>query len=105
MELCQTWQMQWDCRKVMVGAGCLKKENKLKSYLRKNLYLDTTVSINDNREVIVENCNKILEYNDIFIKISTSTVTFQIWGNNLAIKNYEDKGLIIQGVISSVEFI
>lgn len=83
----------------------MKKENKLKSYLRKNLYLDTTVSINDNREVIVENCNKILEYNGIFIKISTPTVTFQIWGNNLSIKNYEDKGLIIQGVISSVEFI
>lgn len=83
----------------------MKKENKLKSYLRKKFYLDTTVSINDNREVIVENCNKILEYNDIFIKISTSTVTFQIWGKNLTIKNYEDKGLIIEGVISSVEFL
>lgn len=83
----------------------MKKENNLKYYLRKNFYLDTTVSINDNREVIVENCKKILEYNDIFIKISTPTVTFQIWGNNLRIKNYEDKGLIIEGVISSIEFL
>ena len=83
----------------------MNKENKIKSYFRKNLYLDTNISISDNTEVIVENCKKILEYNDIFIKVSTSTVTFQIWGNNLRIKNYEDKGLIIEGVISSIEFL
>jgi len=83
----------------------MKKENKLKSYLRKNLYLDTTVSINDNREVIVENCKKIIEYNDIFIKISTSTITLQIWGRELIIKNYENNGIIIVGNISSIEFL
>ncbi len=83
----------------------MNKENKIKSYFRKNLYLDTNISISDNTEVIVENCKKILEYNDIFIKVSTSTVTFQIWGKDLAIKNYEDKGLIIKGIISSIEFL
>ncbi len=83
----------------------MNKENKIKSYFRKNLYLDTNISITDNTEVTVENCKKILEYNDIFIKVSTSTVTFQIWGKNLVIKNYEDKGLIIKGIISSIEFL
>lgn len=83
----------------------MKKENKIKSYFRKKFYLDTNISITDNTEVIVENCKKILEYNDILIKIATSTLTFQIWGKDLVIKNYEDKGLIIKGVISSIEFL
>ena len=83
----------------------MKKENKIKSYFGKKFYLDTNISITDNTEVIVENCKKILEYNDILIKIATSTVTFQIWGKDLVIKNYEDKGLIIKGIISSIEFL
>lgn len=83
----------------------MSKENNAKNIIRKNLYLNTNMSITDNTEIVLENCKKILEYNDIYIKISTSTITFQIWGKELEITDFEGKGLIIKGKFSSIEFL
>lgn len=52
----------------------------------------------------IENCKKILEYNDLFIKIKTSTLTICIYGNNLSISDYNTDGIIVDGVFSSIEF-
>ena len=69
------------------------------------LYLNTIIQISDNKEVIIENCKKIIEYNDIFLKVKTRNMTVQVWGHNLQINDYNTGGIIIKGIIESIELI
>ncbi|MGN0586548.1 MAG: YabP/YqfC family sporulation protein [Oscillospiraceae bacterium] len=71
---------------------------------KKKLYLNTNINITDNTRVEIENCRRIIEYNDIYVMLSTSTVTVKIWGSNLKISDYNMDGVIIDGKISSLEF-
>lgn len=72
--------------------------------IKSKLYLNTNISITDNTRVEIENCRRIIEYNDIYIRLSTSTVTLKIWGSGLSISDYNRAGVIIDGRISSLEF-
>lgn len=71
---------------------------------KKKLYLNTNINITDNTRVEIENCRRIIEYNDIYVMLSTSTVTVKIWGSGLKISDYNMDGVIIDGRISSLEF-
>lgn len=71
---------------------------------KKKLYLNTNINITDNTRVEIENCRRIIEYNDIYVMLSTSTVTVKIWGSDLKISDYNMDGVIIDGKISSLEF-
>lgn len=70
---------------------------------KKKLYLNTNINITDNTRVEIENCRRIIEYNDICVMLSTSTVTVKIWGSDLKISDYNMDGVIIDGKISSLE--
>lgn len=72
---------------------------------RSMLYLNTIIQISDNKEVIIENCKKIIEYNDIFLKVKTRNMIVQVWGHNLKINDYNTGGIIIKGIIESIELI
>lgn len=76
----------------------------LSDELRKKLYLDTTIIVTDNKCIEIENCKKIIEYNDIYICLRTSSVTVRIWGKDLKISDYKTGGLVVEGTISSIEF-
>lgn len=78
--------------------------DKLKKLTYKALYMNTNMMISDNEEIILENCKKILEYNDIYLKVKTSTIVFGVWGENLRIDDFNFNGLIIRGKIHSIEF-
>ena len=86
--------------------GTLKeKYNSIVSkYVKKKLYLNTYMNLTDNTHLEIENCQKILEYNDIYVKIKTSTLVISIWGQNIRISDYNTDGIIVDGKFSSVEF-
>jgi len=69
------------------------------------LYFNTIIQITDNKEVIIENCKKIIEYNDIFLKVKTRNMTVQVWGQKLQIDDYNTEGIIVKGIIESIELI
>ena len=71
---------------------------------RKNLYLNTYMNLTDNTRLEIENCRRIIEYNDVYIRLATSTLTMQVWGEKLKISDYNTDGIVIEGVFSSVEF-
>ena len=73
-------------------------------YVRKKLYLNTYMNIADNTHLEIENCKRILEYNDILVKLRTSTLTVSIWGQDLKISDYNTDGIVVDGKSSSVEF-
>ena len=82
----------------MIGKG------KLNQSLRKAMYLETNITIIDDRRVEIENCKKIIEYNDVCVRIKTAEKNVAIWGTALSMSDYKTGGLIIEGKISSVEF-
>lgn len=82
----------------------MKAEHKWQDYARKKLYLNTNLLITDNNVLEIENCKKVLEYNDIYLKLKTSNMILEIWGSGLNISDYNTDGIIVKGIIKSIEF-
>lgn len=73
-------------------------------YVKKRLYLNTYMNLTDNNHIELENCQKILEYNDVFVKIKTSTLVVSVWGENIKLSDYNTDGIIIDGKFTTIEF-
>jgi sporulation protein YqfC len=76
----------------------------LKRFITNKFYLNTHMSLTDNTHLEIENVKKILEYNDIYIKVKTSTLIVSVWGEHLSVSDYNVDGIVINGVFSSIEF-
>lgn len=61
--------------------------------------------MNGNREVIVEGCRNILQYDEDTIRIDIGKMSATIDGRNLNIKNFSPSSLVIEGFILSINFI
>ncbi len=73
-------------------------------FIKKRLYLNTYMNLTDNTHLEIENCKRIIELNDVYVRLKTSTVTLQVWGEDLKISDYNTAGVVIDGKISSIEF-
>lgn len=72
--------------------------------VKKRLYLNTYMNLTDNTHLEIENCKRIIELNDVYVRLKTSTVTMQVWGEKLRISDFNTAGVIIDGRITSIEF-
>ncbi|MBP1560977.1 MAG: YabP/YqfC family sporulation protein [Oscillospiraceae bacterium] len=88
----------------MSGGIKAKYNETVSKFVKKKLYINTFMSLCDNTHMEIENCRKILEYNDIYVKIQTSTLTVSIWGENIRISDYNNEGIVVDGKFSSIEF-
>lgn len=61
--------------------------------------------MNGNREVIVEGCRGILQYDENIVKISVKKMSVAFFGRNLSIKCMDVDSLVITGFVTSIEFI
>lgn len=68
-------------------------------------YLNPQIYFDCNHELLIENCKRIEEYNEIFMRLVSGRLYIQIWGNGLRAYDFKAKGLIVRGKISRVEFI
>lgn len=73
-------------------------------FVKKRLYLNTYMNLTDNTHLEIENCKRIIELNDVYVRLKTSTVTMQVWGEKLRISDFNTAGVIIDGRITSIEF-
>lgn len=73
-------------------------------FVRKQLYLNTYINMTDNTHLEIENCKRIIELNDVYVRLKTATVTLQVWGEELRISDFNTAGVVIDGKISSIEF-
>lgn len=72
--------------------------------IKKRLYLNTYINLTDNTHLEIENCKRVIELNDIYVRLKTATVTISVWGKNLSVSDFNTDGVVIDGIISSVEF-
>lgn len=73
-------------------------------FVKKSLYLNTYINFTDNTHIEIENCKRVIELNDVYVRLKTSTLTVSIWGENLSVSDFNTDGIVIDGIISSVEF-
>lgn len=69
------------------------------------LYMNPTFHIISNKEIHIENCKRIEEYNDVYMRFKSNGLYIQIKGNNLKAYNFRTNGLIIKGKIENIEFL
>ncbi len=78
-------------------------EKRWKRTFRSWVYLETYVHLNGNHELRLENCTKILEYNDVLVRLQTRDMIVEIWGTQLRVFDYNDSSVIVRGTITSVQ--
>lgn len=69
------------------------------------LYMNPGMHIESNRELFIENCRRIEEYNEVFMRLVSGRLCIQIWGTGLKAYDFKTKGLIVKGKITQIEFI
>lgn len=65
--------------------------------------MDSQIQITGDSGVLVDGCKKILEYNEILVKVKTWDLTVQIWGSNLMVSDFGSDAVCVYGKIQSVE--
>ena len=74
-----------------------------KRTMRSLVYLETYLNLCGNRELRVENCMQILEYNDVLVRLRTRDMIVEVWGTELRVSDYNDSSVLVTGTISSVQ--
>lgn len=54
--------------------------------------------------MVIENCRRIEEYNEVCIRLVSGKLGINVWGSGLETDSYGSGGLVIRGRISQVEF-
>jgi len=82
------------------------KKNKIEliqQKAQKALYYNTFIQLIDNEKAIIENCKRIVECNDILVKLVTRNFYIEIWGQNLTINDYNSESIVVNGKITTIE--
>lgn len=77
---------------------------KISDKTREILFMNPAMHMESNREVIIENCERIEEYNEVFMQLVSGRLCIRIWGNGLRAYDFRTGGLVVKGRISRIEF-
>ncbi len=80
-----------------------KLSDKLKSKIYSETFFEQTLTVYSDREVIIENVKRLLESNEICVRLSTSLGEVSVWGKDLIVTNCKGSIIHINGYITSVE--
>lgn len=78
---------------------------KLSEKVQEMVCMNPSMHLDSNRELLIENCRRIEEYNEVFMRLISGDLCIQIWGSNLKAYDFKTKGLIVRGKITQIEFI
>ncbi len=63
------------------------------------------ITIQSNKEIVVEGCKGIVEYNTNSIKISVGKMQMLFSGNDLTLKSLTPEHVVLTGEFTSIEYI
>ena len=72
---------------------------------KKNRQKHSDIQIADNKEIVLDGCRRVVEYNENHIKLELPSIGISIVGMQLKMRNYSIGGVIIKGQIHSITFI
>lgn len=73
-----------------------------KAAAQRLLFQDTYLYLRGGSELRVENCRRILEYNEVLVRLRTADMTVEVWGEGLRVFDYNEKSVLVRGKISSI---
>ena len=76
---------------------------KTKKKLYNSLYYNSSIELIGNEKIIAQNVKKILECDEICVKLKTEFFVICIWGTNLIICDYNKEFLVVKGKIANIE--
>ena len=80
----------------------VKKAN---SYVKDNVLSSVHIEMKSNRELVLEGCQKIEEYDENIVKIKVPKMWISVFGRDLELRCLNSDSLIVSGIICSVEFL
>lgn len=69
------------------------------------MWLDSRVHLHGNRELRLENCRRVLECNDILVRLESRDLRLEIWGTHLRVFDYNDNCVLVRGKIAEVKLL
>lgn len=83
-----------------------KEKNQLKNKYVSEFFIDEPkIEMLGNREMIVDGCKGIVEYDETLIKLSLGDNVLSLSGDNLIIKSFDSSVAIISGQICDISFV
>lgn len=76
----------------------------LSRLLQKTLSTDTAIHILGRNEFIIDNCRRIEECSDVFMRFLSAEIYITIRGNDLRAYDFRTGGLVVRGIIDQIEF-
>lgn len=67
-------------------------------------YYGPQIEFRDNKQVVVDGCKRIIEYEPETIKLHVGGYNIRINGSELALKTLSEKTVMIEGNIMGLEF-
>ena len=67
--------------------------------------LSPRVELCADRQVLIEGCEGILQYNEAFVKLSCGTLAIEIEGDALCLNHLSDREICISGSVRCVRFV
>ncbi|MGL5972138.1 MAG: YabP/YqfC family sporulation protein [Oscillospiraceae bacterium] len=87
------------------------KDEKIKKKLKDILIPElidiqgSQIELLNNKEAIIEGCKGILEYDENTIRLNLGKMSVKFMGDNLSVKSMSGDNIILQGVITTIEFL
>ena len=72
---------------------------------KKSRQKHSDIQITDNKEIVLDGCRRVVEYNENHIKLELPSMGVSIVGMQLKMRNFSIGGVIIKGQIHSITFI
>ncbi len=82
-----------------------REKNKAKNRIVPELFIDEPkIEMLGNRELIIDGCKGVVEYDESTIKISLGNKVISVLGDNLVIQSFDSSVAIISGTIVEITF-
>ncbi len=72
---------------------------------KKSLLKHSDIQITDNKQLTLDGCRRVVEYNENNIVLELPEMGISVVGMKLTMKNFSIGGIVIQGDLHSVTFI
>lgn len=82
----------------------MKKGAKGLEKITGRLGIDMIMETVSNREISVDGCRGVTEYDNTFIKLNAGHGTVTVTGQNLEIISFNEQSLMIKGKIERIDF-
>lgn len=83
-----------------------KDKNRLKNKYVSEFFIDEPkIEMLGNREMIIDGCKGVVEYDETIIKLSLGEYVLSLSGDNLLINSFDNSVAIISGQICEISFV